>query len=219
MAEDDAGPPARRERMLNLPPMVTTLIVVNVAVHVLRALLPDEADDALVNELAFVPARFTVPGAFDWPALVSPVTYQFLHAGLAHLLINMTFVMAVGTAVERYLGAWRTLAFSLICGVAAAATHLAVYPQDAAALVGFSGAASGQFAGALWTITRRSSGRRRGIRLVIVSALWIASNVIFGIVGFPVGDATPIAWVAHIGGYFSGLVLIGWFDPRRRWRV
>jgi membrane associated rhomboid family serine protease len=215
MAEDEAGPPARREPMLNLPPMVTTLIVVNVAVHALRALLPEQTDDVLVNELAFVPARFTIPGAFDWPALVSPITYQFLHAGLAHLFINMTFVMAVGTAVERHLGAWRTLAFSLICGVAAAATHLAVYPQDVAALVGFSGAASGQFAGALWVITRRARGRRSS-RLLIVSALWVASNVIFGFTGLPVGDSTPIAWVAHIGGYFSGLVLIGWFDPRRR---
>src|SRR5262249_32612652 len=145
----------------------------------------------------------------DWPALLSPVTYQFLHAGLAHLFINMTFVMAVGTAVERHLGAWRALAFSLICGIAAAATHLAVYPQEALALVGFSGAASGPVAGAWWMITRRSSGRRRGIRLLVISALWVASNVIFGVTGFPVGDSTPIAWVAHIGGYFSGLVLIG----------
>ena len=218
MAEDEAGPPALREPMLNLPPMVTALIAVNVAVHVLRALLPEQTDDVLVNELAFVPARFTVPGAFDWQALVSPVTYQFLHAGLAHLFINMVFVMAVGTAVERYLGAWRTLAFSLICGVAAAATHLAVYPQDMVPLVGFSGAASGQFAAALWLITRRS-GRRRGGRLLVVSALWIASNVIFGVAGFPVGDSTLVAWVAHIGGYFSGLLLTGWFDPRRRWRA
>jgi len=201
--------------MLNLPPMVTALIAVNLAVHGLRQLLPADTDDALVNELAFTPARFTVPGAFDWLSLVSPITYQFLHAGLAHLLINMLFVMAVGTAVERYLGPWRTLAFSLICGVAAAAAHLVVYPQEAVALVGFSGAASGQFAGTLWMITRRAGGRRGG-RLLVVSALWVASNVIFGMTGFPVGDSTPIAWVAHIGGFFSGLVLIGWFDPRRR---
>jgi membrane associated rhomboid family serine protease len=217
MAEDEAGRRAPREPMLNLPPMVTALILINVGVHALRAVLPEATDDFLVNELAFAPARFTVPGGFDWPALLSPITYQFIHAGLAHLLVNMTFVMAVGSAVERRLGAWRTLAFSLICGVAAAAAHLAVYPQDIGALVGFSGAASGLFAGTLWSM---SAGRRRGRRrLLVVSALWIATNVIVGVTGLPFGDSTPIAWVAHLGGYFAGLALIGWFDAGRRRRA
>jgi len=201
--------------MFNVPPMVTALIAVNVAVHALRALLPADTDDSLLNELAFAPARFTEPGAFDWPALLSPVTYQFLHVGLAHLSINMLFVLAVGTAVERHVGAWRTLAFSLICGIAAALTHLIVYPHDAAALVGFSGAASGLFAGAFWLMSAR---RRRGRigRLLMVSVLWIVSNVLFGVWGLPPADSTPIAWVAHIGGYVAGLVLIPWFVPKRR---
>ena len=99
MAEDQAGQTAPREPMLNLPPMVTALLIVNVAVHGLRFLLPEGTDDWLVGELAFAPGRFTEPGAFDWPALISPITYQFIHGGIAHLVINMAFLMAVGTAV------------------------------------------------------------------------------------------------------------------------
>ena len=42
-------------------------------------------------------------------------------------------------------------------------------------------------------------------------------NLIFGLLG-PLGMATPdgspanIAWVAHVVGFFSGLLLIGLFD-------
>jgi len=216
MADEEAGGPPRREPMLNLPPMVTALLIVNVAVHGLRALLPPDTDDWLVGELAFAPGRFTLPGAFDWPALFSPVTYQFIHGGIAHLVINMTFVMAVGTAVERRIGPWRTLAFSLICGVAAAAAHMAVYPYDMAVVVGFSGAASGLFAGALRIMTGRH-GLRTNRRLIVVSLVWVGVNAAVGVTGMTFGSDAPVAWVAHLGGYAAGLVLLPLFEPRRRW--
>ncbi len=32
------------------------------------------------------------------------------------------------------------------------------------------------------------------------------------------GEAQPIAWQAHVGGFVAGLALFGWFDPVRRAR-
>jgi membrane associated rhomboid family serine protease len=44
------------------------------------------------------------------------------------------------------------------------------------------------------------------------SAVWMLANVISGVLRIGVtDDLTLIAWVAHLGGYFAGLFLIGPF--------
>ena len=48
----------------------------------------------------------------------------------------------------------------------------------------------------------------------IAPDLWIIGNVVTGIFRIGVADGVSlVAWVAHLGGYFAGLVIIGWFDP------
>ena len=79
-----------------------------IVVHLLRLLLSPESDDALVSVLAFVPARYTGAGSIGWPALVDPVTYQFLHANLIHLGVNMLALLAFGSGVERRIGWWKS---------------------------------------------------------------------------------------------------------------
>ncbi|WP_435690466.1 rhomboid family intramembrane serine protease [Rubritalea sp.] len=46
------------------------------------------------------------------------LTFQFLHANLSHVLMNMVGLYFFGTIVERVLGMRRYLAYYLICGVA-----------------------------------------------------------------------------------------------------
>ena len=47
------------------------------------------------------------------------------------------------------------------------------------------------------------------------SAVWIVANVVSGILRLGVSDdLTLIAWVAHLGGYFAGLFMIGPFSGR-----
>jgi membrane associated rhomboid family serine protease len=52
----------------------------------------------------------------------------------------------------------------------------------------------------------------RDRRVQLVTAVFLAGNVlaVFGLGG--VSD-TGIAWEAHIGGYFAGLLSFGFFDP------
>jgi membrane associated rhomboid family serine protease len=45
------------------------------------------------------------------------VGFQFLHAGLWHLLLNMIGLYFFGPLVERHLGSKRYLAFYLLCGI------------------------------------------------------------------------------------------------------
>ncbi|MDB5408583.1 MAG: Rhomboid family protein [Rhodospirillales bacterium] len=191
--------------------MTKGLLIANVAVHVVRLLLPPQLDDALLLEFAFIPARYTIPGAFHWTALLDPVTYQFLHGSLLHLGMNMLALLAFGSGVERRIGGWRMLIFALLCGIAAAATHFAVYPTSPDPVIGFSGALSGLFGGILRFIARRG-----GTRLWPMVVVWLVMNVVTGETGMAGGDGEIIAWVAHTGGFVAGLALFGLFDRRER---
>jgi membrane associated rhomboid family serine protease len=202
--------PAARQPIFNIPPITGALLIANVAVHGLRLLLTPSLDDTLVETFAFIPARYTEPGGFGWPALVDPVTYQFLHGSLTHLAINMLALLAFGAGVERRIGGGRMLTFALFCGVASAAAHLVAYPASVEPVIGASGAISGLFGGVLRF--RMGGGSRHGLWPLV--ALWIAMDVITGVTGLG-GDGESIAWVAHIGGFLAGLLLFGWFDRGR----
>ncbi|HKW52045.1 MAG TPA: rhomboid family intramembrane serine protease [Stellaceae bacterium] len=203
---DDPTPPARQP-IFNIPPATQALIIANVAVHLLRLLLPAGSDDALVSLLAFVPDRYTAAGGIGWPALVDPVTYQFLHANFIHLGINMLALLAFGSGVERRIGGARMLIFFLVCGVAAAAAHFAVYPSSPVPIIGASGAISGLFGGVLRFQFSGGAGGRRGLWTVVI--VWLVVNVAFGQTGMPGMEDAAIAWVAHLGGFVAGLLLFG----------
>ena len=206
-----AAGPSAGQPMLNLPRMVSALLVANLAVHVARLLLPEQIDDAIVLAFGFVPARYTGAEPFGWPAIVAPLTYQFLHGGIAHLAVNMAMLMAFGSGVERRIGPGPMVALAAICGVLGAAMHLAVYPGSTVPVIGASAAISGLF-GAVLRFLPGQGGIRRLMPLV---ALWIGASILFGVTGLPGAEGAEIAWVAHIGGFAAGLALFGLFDRRR----
>ena len=199
---------AARQPILNIPPATKALLIANVAVHFLRLLLPGELDDDVIATFAFIPARYTAPGEFGWPALIDPISYQFLHGGLAHLAINMLALLAFGAGVERRIGGARMFAFAMICGVASVLAHLAVYPASLDPVIGASGAISGLFGAVL---RFRLRGGARGLLPLV--ALWIVMDAVTGVSGMG-GDGVSIAWIAHIGGFVAGLLLFGPFDRR-----
>jgi membrane associated rhomboid family serine protease len=198
---------ASREPILNLPPMTKALLVINVAVHVLLFLLPPRLGDAVLLSFGFVPIRYMSLGWQSWRALISPITYQFLHGGLAHLGINMLTLAAFGSGVERRLGPSRMLAFYLLCGIAGAFAQFAADPESPRLLIGASGAISGLFAAILWFTVRR-----QGFWLVV--ALWFLMNVVTGEIDPIGGGSGHVAWIAHLGGFVAGLLLFPVFDRR-----
>src|SRR5271154_2569791 len=95
--------PQRRQPIFNIPPVTLALILINVGVQLLRSLLPDDLDEALMLTFGFVPARYFGDIGIEhatWPVWVEPLTYQFLHGGWAHLGINMLSLLAFGAGVE-----------------------------------------------------------------------------------------------------------------------
>jgi hypothetical protein len=52
------------------------------------------------------------------------VTFQFLHAGVMHLAVNMMSLYFFGPLVEDYLGQRRFIVFYLLCGIAGAVSFM-----------------------------------------------------------------------------------------------
>jgi membrane associated rhomboid family serine protease len=210
-----------------------------IGVQIIRGLLPDELDLTLLLALAFIPARYSgaaleLPGGYV-TAVTSFVTYMIVHAGWVHLLVNLAWMLAFGSAVARRLGDVKFLAFSVLCGIAGALTHLLFHYGDMAPVVGASAAISGQMAGALRFIFRaqRQPGERTpdfigaplmslrdtlsDKRIIAFLIFWVVLNAYFGLSSVKiVGEQGGIAWEAHIGGFLCGLFAFGAFDRGRR---
>ena len=73
----------------------------------------------------------------------TPLISMFLHGGWLHLIGNMLYLAVFGRNVEDAMGRIRFLAFYLICGLVAAATHVALNASSPVPTVGASGAISG----------------------------------------------------------------------------
>jgi membrane associated rhomboid family serine protease len=229
---------AGAEPVFNIPRSVATAALLMVAIQLVRGFLPDELDLRVLLALAFIPARYS-GAALDLPGgylacFTSFFTYMVVHAGWLHLVVNLLWMVAFGSAVAQRVGSARFYAFSILCGVAGALTHLIFHWGDAAPVVGASAAISGQMAAALRFIfsARRAPGERMpdfinaplsplgrtlsDPRILLFLAVWFAMNAYFGLNATFVGSSEGgIAWEAHIGGFLCGLLLFGLFDAGR----
>ena len=200
------------ERAINLPPAVLWLISLNVAVHVLLSLLGEASQQEVIFTLGLVPAAYTGGGHDLLELLAAPVTYQFLHGGWMHLVINMVTLAAFGAPVERLLGVRRFVLFYLSAGVVAGFVQVLLFPTSTDAVIGASGAISGVF-GAVLMLMRHVGSLTS---LLPVAGIWIVLNVFFGLFGgMPGAPGEQIAWAAHVGGFVYGLLAIRFFVPRR----
>jgi membrane associated rhomboid family serine protease len=229
---------SKSEPILNVPRSVTAASALMVAIQLVRGFLPDETDLTFLLALAFIPARYSgaapeLPGGYV-TAVTSFVTYMVVHAGWVHLIVNLLWMLAFGSAVARRIGDLKFIYFSLLCGIAGAFTHLAFHYGDMAPVVGASAAISGQMAGALRFIFRAPGHPEQRTpdliggplmtlgqtltdrRIIAFLVFWVVVNAYFGISAVRIaGQEGGIAWEAHIGGFLCGLFLFGLFDSRR----
>src|SRR6266542_3533948 len=121
-------------------------------IQLVRGFLPDEVDLTVLLALAFIPARYSgaapeLPGGYV-TAVTSFVTYMVVHAGWVHLVVNLLWMLAFGSAVARRVGDLKFIYFSLLRGIAGAFTHLAFHYCDMARVGDASAPISGQIAAA-----------------------------------------------------------------------
>ena len=155
--------------------------------------------------------------------VLTPLTSMFLHGGWGHLLGNALYLWVFGNNVEDSMGRGRFLGFYLLCGLAAAATHVLLEQASPVPTVGASGAISGVLGGYLLLYPKvRVRTYFPPIFLFRVPAwliliLWFGQQVLTGLPQLsqmrPDASAGVAVW-AHVGGFVAGVILVRLFEDR-----
>lgn len=226
--------------------VIATIAVLALVHAFRMLVLTDDQDVEFLLAFAFIPARYAVDGsvAGAFPGgfaadLWTFFTYAFIHADLLHLGLNVAWLIPFGSALARRFGAWRYTAFMLAMAAIGALAHLLTHLGDMAPMIGASAAISGAMAAAMrfvfqndgplahwrdpsnavYRVPARSlAATLRDPRFLLFLAVWLGLNALFGFgtISFGTEAGQTIAWQAHVGGFFAGLLLFDAFDPVRR---
>ena len=235
---ENPGPPAR-EPVFLLPGGVTALVGVLVVVHLAATLaLNLEGQMQLVFWFAFQPLRI-VAGMDDpglaVPLLWTPFSHALLHASWEHLLVNVAWLAIFATPVARRYGAGPMAAIFFISAAVGAAMFAATTLYAGSYLIGASGGVAGLTGAAVRFIfqpvlvsqhpetgERLVLGRRlatfgdlmRDNRARFFILIWVVLNAAVPLLPLVTGMQMSVAWQAHLGGFFAGLLIVGLFERR-----
>ena len=201
------------------------LIVINVAVFLLNELL---------RGVPAVLGYFSIQLAFLQLQVWRLITYQFLHAGLFHILFNMIALYFFGRMLEARLGRWHFLCFYLTCGIAGAVamTGLALFGILGAGigtpLVGASAGVLGVLVGMAY-LAPETRSTIMIFPFMVPMKLRTLALLVLGIAVLTIltGGRNAGGEAAHLGGALLGflyasqprwLAVFDTFDPAR-WRT
>lgn len=198
-------------------PIVTWLLVVlNLFVFFLEL----SGGDEFIMMWSFIPARFMQDPAGNFITLL---TSMFMHAGWLHLGGNMLYLIIFGDNVEDRFGHFKFLLFYIICGIFAMLAQLVVAPSVTIPNLGASGAIAGVLGAYLVLFPKRRVRVLLGWWIVHLPALiviggWILLQLLsgFSTSGTVAGANGGVAYMAHIGGFFGGMILSFFFRNRVR---
>jgi membrane associated rhomboid family serine protease len=214
-----------------VPLIVPLLIALLVGIELSREFLWEAATNHVYYQYGLVPALYShsylASHHYDsptWLEWLRPfITYNFLHGGFAHVAANSIWLLAFGPVVARRYGSALFLAYFLLCGIAGAVAQLVCAWGSPAPIIGASAAIAGLMGASFRVIGPRPLEQAAvpaplfSKRILLWSAVWLGVNLVAGVLGLGAGPGIQlIAWQAHIGGYFAGLLLVGPFDTLAR---
>jgi membrane associated rhomboid family serine protease len=201
-----ATDPAPRTTLVRGASLTLLLIALNLLAFAYQATLTPEQRDLFILRWSVVPMEVfeatdlepTVP----FPIAGTLLSALFLHADLAHLLINMGLLLAFGPLIERRVGFWRALVIFLAGGLLGGLAQIAANPLTLASLLGASGAIAALIGAAL-IVPRASyhtlimvawgSMQAAGLFDAMVNTRWISGG---------------LAIWSHLGGLVAGALLM-----------
>ena len=153
---------------------------------------------------------------------ITLLTSMFMHGSLMHLIGNMLFLWIFGDNIEDEIGHGRYLGFYLVTGVIASLAHVistfVIGDNPYIPSLGASGAISGVMGGYIVLHPHRR------VRVIMMRALtevpayvavglWFVFQLIsaFGVIGQGPQSGGGVAFMAHIGGFIAGVVLVKFF--------
>jgi membrane associated rhomboid family serine protease len=222
--------PVGDDRVAGGPPALVTyaLIALNVLAFFVELSQPSEAAlQSFIQAWGVVPREYSaaqdLPPTIPLPFWTTLLTSMFLHGGWMHLGGNMLYLWIFGDNLEKVMGWVRFLSFYLICGLAASFAHIAFGSGSTIPAVGASGAISGVLGGYLLLFPKNrvrvlTRGGIAHVPAVIVLGMWIVIQFVNGLGQIATTSETGgggVAYMAHIGGFVAGLILVKLMATRR----
>lgn len=230
-------------RLFNVPGVVLVVAGVTIALFILMVLAPERAARLVEFSAAVSPPRFLAGPEQNggWLRWFSPlIGHMFLHTSVSHVLFNCLWLVALGAPIARRLGAENALksggafygaslflSFYLLSGVAGALVFIGAHANDYVFGEGASGAVFGLLGGVVRFAFNRTSlfGPEQSKFSPLLSQPVIMWTVFVTITNLAVGNfggflagGMNIAWEAHLGGYFFGLMTYPYFEFLSRGR-
>jgi membrane associated rhomboid family serine protease len=210
-----------RQPSYSTPAVTIVLIVINVLVFLYEfwlGLVDPYSLNRFMDVYSLRPAYFSIVNIF---------TAMFVHANWMHVLGNMLFLWVFGDNVEDILGHGKYLFFYLACGVAAALAQVAMDPSSRIPMVGASGAIAGVMGAYLVKFPRSQVVMLTWFIFIFTFDLpawamliyWFAIQVFGGFGSITQASTGGTAFLAHVGGFVMGAILINLMGARQRyWR-
>lgn len=213
------------------PPALVTWVFIGLNLLAFMVELGQPSEGALQS---FITAWGVVPREYSagrdlaplipFPFWITLLTSMFLHGGWGHILGNMLYLWIFGDNLERVMGHARYAAFYLVTGVAAGLAHIVFNASSAIPSVGASGAISGILGGYLLLFPHNrvrvwTWGGVAAVPAWLALGLWILIQFVNGFGSMARTEETGgggIAYMAHIGGFVAGLLLVKLFASGRR---
>jgi membrane associated rhomboid family serine protease len=213
------------------------LIAANIAVFAYERIQISSgvSPERLLETLGLVPRELLVDPV---TGIETVFTSMFMHdpTNLLHIGGNMLFLWIFGDNVEDAMGHTRYLLFYLAGGVCAAAAQVLVAPMSAIPMVGASGAIAAVLAAYVLLYPKSPITVLNPVPLLwifwglflqfpawLVIALWFGVQLFDALTTSTQGGGT--AFMAHVGGFIGGAVLLGVFmagrtrmDDYARWQ-
>lgn len=212
-------------------------ICINTAVFLFQAVLSDKQLTYYVATSAMVPYEVTHFKNVDIPLgqdrfgrvvyftgrdinpFLSILTSIFMHGSFLHLAGNMLFLWIFGNNIEDYLGRMRFIFFYLACGAGASLIHVLFNFNSTVPVIGASGAISGVM-GAYLVLYPHEKVRTLVFLFFFITFVDVPAFVFlivwFIFQFFSAGGGSGIAWLAHVGGFLLGILLIKMMQRRPR---
>lgn len=219
--------PLKDENPIQVTPYVTyILIAINLVAFVYELTLNSTQLDLFFHLFAIVPRELTasfngIPVNQDIPEILTLITSQFLHAGLAHIGFNMLFLYIFGNNIEEQLGSGKYLLFYLTCGVLAGLSQWFFSAMSDVPSLGASGAIAGVMGAYILKFPQAKIVTLVPLGLffplfripaVYFLGFWFLEQAFNGVASFEVQasvgmESGGVAYWAHAGGFVFGAIL------------
>jgi len=114
----------QRRGLLDLPPVVKTLLIINISLFILKMVMP---------ELGMKLAVYSFQSGFFKPYQL--ISHMFMHGDFWHLLFNMFALYMFGKILEDVWGPKRFFIYYFVTGLGAALLHLLVINLEISSLI------------------------------------------------------------------------------------